>query len=133
VLKKRQSILVGLAKVCTTLAQIMQFYFYRIDSKSNGRKIVKGTCLTALQRKTGTPQRLGPRRYKKALIVGMHEAGLRAWGREREWQPGEVRGDRHRAKVFPKGMNHGAIRVKQTGEDGIEYQVKEINYKGCYD
>jgi hypothetical protein len=38
----------------------MQFYFYRIDRKSNGRKMVKGTCLAAPQRKIGTPQRLGP-------------------------------------------------------------------------
>jgi hypothetical protein len=28
---KRQSILVGLAKVCATLAPNMQFYFYRIE------------------------------------------------------------------------------------------------------
>jgi hypothetical protein len=42
------------------LAPIMQFYFYRIDRESNGRKMVKGTCLAALQRKTGTPRRLGP-------------------------------------------------------------------------
>jgi hypothetical protein len=48
VLKETQSILVGLAKVCATLAPIMQFYFYRIDRKSNGRKMVKGTCLAAL-------------------------------------------------------------------------------------
>jgi hypothetical protein len=32
-LRKRQSILVGLAKVCTALAPNMQFYFYRIDRK----------------------------------------------------------------------------------------------------
>jgi hypothetical protein len=49
VLKETQSILVGLAKVCAMLAPIMQFYFYRIDRKSNGRKMVKGTCLAALQ------------------------------------------------------------------------------------
>jgi hypothetical protein len=30
---KRQSILVGLAKVCAALAPNMQFYFYRIDRK----------------------------------------------------------------------------------------------------
>jgi hypothetical protein len=41
-------------------APIMQFYFYRIDRKSNRRKVVKGTCLVISQRKTGTPQRLGP-------------------------------------------------------------------------
>jgi hypothetical protein len=60
VLKERQSILVGLAKVCAALAPIMLFYFYRIDRKSNGRKVVKGTCLAVPQRKTGTPQRFGP-------------------------------------------------------------------------
>jgi hypothetical protein len=60
VLKERQSILLGLAKVCAALAPIMQFYFYIIDRKSNGRKIVKGTCLAAPQRKIGTPRRLGP-------------------------------------------------------------------------
>jgi hypothetical protein len=31
--RKRQSILVGLAKVCAALAPNMQFSFYRIDSK----------------------------------------------------------------------------------------------------
>jgi hypothetical protein len=31
--RKRQSILVGLAKVCIALAPNMQFYFYRIDRK----------------------------------------------------------------------------------------------------
>jgi hypothetical protein len=33
---ERQSILVGLAKVCVALAPIMQFYFYRIDRKVMG-------------------------------------------------------------------------------------------------
>jgi hypothetical protein len=36
--RKRQSILVGLAKVYTTLAPNMQFYFYRIDRKVMGTK-----------------------------------------------------------------------------------------------
>jgi hypothetical protein len=36
--RKRQSILVGLAKVCTALAPNMQFYFYRIDRKVMGAK-----------------------------------------------------------------------------------------------
>jgi hypothetical protein len=36
--RKRQSILVGLANVCTTLAPNMQFYFYRIDRKVMGTK-----------------------------------------------------------------------------------------------
>jgi hypothetical protein len=57
----RQSILVGLAKVCAALAPNMQFYFYRIDRKVNRHKMVKDTCLAAPQRKTGTPRRLDPR------------------------------------------------------------------------
>jgi hypothetical protein len=36
--RKRQSILVGLAKVCAVLAPNMQFYFYRIDRKVIGAK-----------------------------------------------------------------------------------------------
>jgi hypothetical protein len=32
----------------------------KLDRKTNGRKMVKGTCLAALQRKTGTPRRPGP-------------------------------------------------------------------------
>jgi hypothetical protein len=36
--RKRQPILAGLAKVCTTLAPNMQFYFYRIDRKVMGAK-----------------------------------------------------------------------------------------------
>jgi hypothetical protein len=65
VLKERQSILVGLAKVYAALAPIMQFYFYRIDRESNGCKMAKGTCLAAPQRRARTPRRLGhgsPRR-----------------------------------------------------------------------
>jgi hypothetical protein len=37
-LRKRQSILVGLAKVYAALAPNMQFYFYRIDRKVMGAK-----------------------------------------------------------------------------------------------
>jgi hypothetical protein len=55
--------------VCAALAPIMQFYFYRIDWKSNGRKMVKGTCLAAPQRKTGTPQRLGPRSPRRMALA----------------------------------------------------------------
>jgi hypothetical protein len=36
--RKRQSILVGLAKVCAALPPNMQFYFYRIDRKVMGTK-----------------------------------------------------------------------------------------------
>jgi hypothetical protein len=31
----------------------MQFYYYRIDRKSNGHKMVKGTFLAAPQKKLG--------------------------------------------------------------------------------
>jgi hypothetical protein len=54
VLKERQSILIGLAKVYMVPAPIIQFYFYRID-RNNRCKMVKGTCLAALERKFGTP------------------------------------------------------------------------------
>jgi hypothetical protein len=47
--RKRQSILVGLAKVCATLALNMQFYFYRIDRKVMGTKW--STALALLLRK----------------------------------------------------------------------------------
>jgi hypothetical protein len=36
--RKRQSILVGLAKVCAALAPNIQFYFYRIDRNVMGAK-----------------------------------------------------------------------------------------------
>jgi hypothetical protein len=36
--RKRQLILVGLAKVCAALAPNMQFYIYRIDRKVMGAK-----------------------------------------------------------------------------------------------
>jgi hypothetical protein len=36
--RKKQSILVGLAKVCAVLAPNMQFYFYIIDRKVMGAK-----------------------------------------------------------------------------------------------
>jgi hypothetical protein len=46
--------------VYAALAPDMQFYFYRIDRKSNGHKMVKATCLATPQGRTGTPRRLGP-------------------------------------------------------------------------
>jgi hypothetical protein len=55
VLKLGQSILVGLAKVCTALAPIMQFYFYRID-RNNRCKMFKGTWLFALERIDRSPR-----------------------------------------------------------------------------
>jgi hypothetical protein len=43
--RKRQSILVGLAKVCAVLAPNMQFYFYRIDRKVMGVKWSRALAL----------------------------------------------------------------------------------------
>jgi hypothetical protein len=43
--RKRQSILVGLAKVCATLAPNMQFYFYIIDRKVMGTKWSRALAL----------------------------------------------------------------------------------------
>jgi hypothetical protein len=43
--RKRQSIIVGLAKVCAELAPSMQFYFYRIDSKVMGAKWSRAPAL----------------------------------------------------------------------------------------
>jgi hypothetical protein len=42
---KRQSILVGLAKVCAALTPNMQFYFYRIDRKVMGAKWSRALAL----------------------------------------------------------------------------------------
>jgi hypothetical protein len=44
-LRKRQSIIVALAKVCATLAPNMQFYFYRIDRKVMGAKWSRALAL----------------------------------------------------------------------------------------
>jgi hypothetical protein len=43
--RKRQSILVGLVKVCAALAPNMQFYFYRIDRKVMGAKWSRALAL----------------------------------------------------------------------------------------
>jgi hypothetical protein len=43
--RKRQSILVGLAKVCAAFAPNMQFYFYRIDRKVMGAKWSRALAL----------------------------------------------------------------------------------------
>jgi hypothetical protein len=43
--RKRQSILVGLAKVCAALAPNMQFYFYKIDRKVMGAKWSRALAL----------------------------------------------------------------------------------------
>jgi hypothetical protein len=43
--RKRQSILVGPAKVCVALVPNMQFYFYRIDRKIMGAKWSRALAL----------------------------------------------------------------------------------------
>jgi hypothetical protein len=51
--RKRQSILVGLTKVCTTLAPNMQFYFYRIDRKVMGTKWSRALALLLCKEERG--------------------------------------------------------------------------------
>jgi hypothetical protein len=50
---KRQSILVGLAKVCVTLAPNMQFYFYRIDRKVMSAKWSRALALLLCKEERG--------------------------------------------------------------------------------
>jgi hypothetical protein len=50
---KRQSILVGLAKVCASLAPNMQFYFYRIDKKVMGTKWSRALALLLSKEEQG--------------------------------------------------------------------------------
>jgi hypothetical protein len=51
--RKRQSILVGLAKVCASLAPNMQFYFYRIDRKVMGAKWSRALALLLCKEEQG--------------------------------------------------------------------------------
>jgi hypothetical protein len=51
--RKRQSILVGLAKVCAALAPSMQFYFYRIDKKVLGAKWSRALALLHCKEERG--------------------------------------------------------------------------------
>jgi hypothetical protein len=51
--RKRQSILVGLAKVCAALAPNMQFYFYRIDRKVMGAKWLRALVLLLCKEERG--------------------------------------------------------------------------------
>jgi hypothetical protein len=51
--RKRQSILVGLAKVCAALAPNMQFYFYRIDKKVMGAKWSRALALLLYKEERG--------------------------------------------------------------------------------
>jgi hypothetical protein len=51
--RKRQSILVGLAKVYAELAPNMQFYFYRIDRKVMGTKWSRALALLLCKEERG--------------------------------------------------------------------------------
>jgi hypothetical protein len=51
--RKRQSILVGLAKVCAALAPNMQLYFYRIDRKVLGTKWSRALALLLCKEERG--------------------------------------------------------------------------------
>jgi hypothetical protein len=51
--RKRQSILVGLAKVCTALPPNMQFYFYRIDRNVMGTKWSRAPALLLCKEERG--------------------------------------------------------------------------------
>jgi hypothetical protein len=50
---KRQSILVGIAKVCAALAPNMQFYFYRIYRKVKGAKWSRALALLLRKEERG--------------------------------------------------------------------------------
>jgi hypothetical protein len=52
--RKRQSILVGLAKVGATLAPNMQFYFYRIDMRVMGAKWSRALALLLRKEERGS-------------------------------------------------------------------------------
>jgi hypothetical protein len=58
--RKRQSILVGLAKVCATLGPNMQFYFYRIDRKVMGTKWSRALALMLRKGERGLLEGLSP-------------------------------------------------------------------------
>jgi hypothetical protein len=51
--RKRQSILVGLPKVCAVLAPNMQLYFYRIDRKVMGAKWSRALALLLRKEERG--------------------------------------------------------------------------------
>jgi hypothetical protein len=65
--RKRQSILVGLAKVCATLAPNMQFYFYRIDRKVMGAKWSVALALLLCKEERG---------LLEGLVLEVHEERL---------------------------------------------------------
>jgi hypothetical protein len=51
--RKGQSILVGQAKICATLAPNMQFYFYRIERKVVGAKWSRALALLLCKEERG--------------------------------------------------------------------------------
>jgi hypothetical protein len=66
--RKRQSILVGLAKVCAVLTPNMQFYFFRIDRKVMGTKWSRALALLLLK---------GERGLLEGLVLEVLEERLR--------------------------------------------------------
>jgi hypothetical protein len=66
--RKRQSILVSLAKVSTVLAPNMQFYFYRIDRKVMGAKWSRALALLLRKEERG---------LLKGLVLEVFEERLR--------------------------------------------------------
>jgi hypothetical protein len=65
--RKRQSILVGLAKVCAALAPNMQFYFYRIDRNVMGTKWSRALALLLYKEERG---------LLEGLVQEVHEERL---------------------------------------------------------
>jgi hypothetical protein len=66
--RKRQSILVGLAKFCAALAPNMQFYFYIIDMKVMGAKWSRALSLLLCKEE---------RRLIEGLVLEVLEEWLR--------------------------------------------------------
>jgi hypothetical protein len=64
---KRQSILIGLAKVCAALAPNMQFYFYRIDKKVMGTKWSRALALLLCKEERGLLEGLVPEVLEERL------------------------------------------------------------------
>jgi hypothetical protein len=66
--RKRQSIIVGLAKVCVGLAPNMQFYFYRIERNVMGAKWSRALALLLCKEERG---------FLKGLVLEVLEERLR--------------------------------------------------------
>jgi hypothetical protein len=66
--RERQSILVGLSKVCAALAPNMQFYFYRIDRKVMDAKWSRALALLLCKEE---------RRLLEGLVLEVLEEWLR--------------------------------------------------------